>query len=207
MCDYDVCTRHPRSHTQGLSLCWDTVTCSVAQQTLRPHGLQLARLPYPSLSPALCSNSCPIKSMMPSNYLILCHTVLLLSSVFPSTRVFSNELALCIRQQKCWSFGFSISSSSEYSGLISFRIDWFDLHAVQGMLKSLLQHHHQGSLWPITEVSIYESSDGSACPSVPLSCLTLCDRMDCSLLDSSVHRIFQARILEWVAISSSRGSS
>ena len=80
--------------------------------------------------------------MMPSNYLILCHTVLLLSSVFPSTRVFSNELALCIRQQKYWSFSFSISSSSEYSGLISFRIDWFDLHAVQGTLKSLLHHHH-----------------------------------------------------------------
>ena len=100
--------------------------------SLQPQGLQRPRLPCSSVSPGLCSNSCPIKSMMPSNYLILCHTVLLLSSVFPSTRVFSNELALCIRQQKYWSFSFSISSSSEYSGLISFRIHWFDLLAVQG---------------------------------------------------------------------------
>ena len=130
-----------RSHSRAVTVLGQWLfSCSV--DSLRPHGLQLAGLPYPSLSPGLCSNSCPIKSMMPSNYLILCHTVLLLSSVFPSTRVFSNELALCIRQQKYWSFSFSISSSSEYSGLISFRIDWFDLHAVQGTLKSLL-HPHQ----------------------------------------------------------------
>ena len=76
---------------------------------------------------------------MPSNHLILCHPLLLLPSIFPSIRVFSNELALCIRWLKYWSF--SISSSSEYSGLISFRIDWFDLLAVQRTLKSLLQHH------------------------------------------------------------------
>ena len=81
------------------------------------------------------------ESMMPSNYLILCHLLLLLSSVFPSIRVFSHELALCIRWPKDWSFSISISPSNEYSGLISFRIDWFDLFAVQGTLKSLLQHH------------------------------------------------------------------
>ena len=81
------------------------------------------------------------ESVMPSNHLILCHPLLLLPSIFPSIRVFSDESALCIRWPKYWSFGFSISSSNEYSGLISFRIDWFDILAVQGALKSLLQHH------------------------------------------------------------------
>ena len=82
-----------------------------------------------------------IKSVMPSNYLILCHPFLLLPSIFPSIRVFSNESGLHIRWPKYWSFSFSISPSNEYSGLISFRIDWLDLLAVQGTLKSLLQHH------------------------------------------------------------------
>ena len=82
-----------------------------------------------------------IESEMPSNYLILCYPLLLLPSIFPSIRVFSNESALHIRWPKYWSFSFSISPSNEYSGLISFRIDWFDLLAVQGTLKSLLQHH------------------------------------------------------------------
>ena len=77
----------------------------------------------------------------PSNHLILCHSLLLLPSIFPSIRVFSNESALRIRWSKYWSFSFSISPSNEYSGLISFRIDWLDLLAVQGTLKSLLQHH------------------------------------------------------------------
>ena len=82
-----------------------------------------------------------IESVMPSNHLILCHPLLLLPSLFPSIRVFSNELALCIWWPKYWSSSFSISPSNEYSGLISFRIDWFDLLTVQGTLKSLLQHH------------------------------------------------------------------
>ena len=82
-----------------------------------------------------------IESVMPSNYLILCHPLLLLLSIFPSIRVFSNESILRIRWPKYWSFSFSISPSSEYSGLISFRMDWLDLLAVQGTLKSLLQHH------------------------------------------------------------------
>ena len=81
-----------------------------------------------------------IKSVMPSNHLILCLPLLFLPSIFLSIRVFSNELLLCIRWPKYWSF--SINTSNEYSGLISFRIDWFDLLAVQGTLKSLLQHHH-----------------------------------------------------------------
>ena len=82
-----------------------------------------------------------IELMMPSIHLILCHPLLLLPSIFPSIRVLSNESVLCIRWPKYWSFSFSISPSKEYSGLISFRIDWFDLFAVQGILKSLLQHH------------------------------------------------------------------
>ena len=82
-----------------------------------------------------------IKSVMPSNHLILCHPLLLLPSIFPSIRVFSNESVLCIRWSKYWNFSFNTSPSSEYSGLISFRMDWLDLLAVQGTLKSLLQHH------------------------------------------------------------------
>ena len=82
-----------------------------------------------------------IELMMPSHHLILCCPVLLLPSIFPSIRVFSSELALHIRWPKYWGFSFSISHSNEYSGLISYRIDWFDLLAVQGTLKCLLQHH------------------------------------------------------------------
>ena len=79
---------------------------------------------------------------MPSNHLILFHPFLLLPSIFPSIRVICNESVLCIRWPRFWSFSFSISLSNEYSGLVSFRMDWFDLHAVQGTLKSLLQHHN-----------------------------------------------------------------
>ena len=82
-----------------------------------------------------------IESVMPSNHLILCHPLLLPPSIFPTIRVFSNESALCIRRPKYWSFSFSINPSNEHSGLISFRMDWLDLLAVQGTLKSLLQHH------------------------------------------------------------------
>ena len=78
---------------------------------------------------------------MPSNHLILCHPLLLLPSIFPNVRVFSNESALCIRWPKYWSFNFNISPSTEHPGLISFRMDWLDLLAGQGTLKSLLQHH------------------------------------------------------------------
>ena len=81
------------------------------------------------------------ESVRPSNHLILCHPLLLPASILPSIRVFSNESALRIRWPKCWSFSFNISPSNEYSGLISFRMDWLDLLAVQGALKSLLQHH------------------------------------------------------------------
>ena len=82
-----------------------------------------------------------IESVMPSSHLILCHPLLLLPSIFPSIRVFSNESALRIRWPKYWSFSFNISPSNEHPGLISFRMDWLDLLAVQGTLKNLLQHH------------------------------------------------------------------
>ena len=82
-----------------------------------------------------------IELVMPSNHLILCHPLLLLPTIFPRIRVFSNESSLCIRWPEYWSFSFSISPSRKYSGLISFHIDWFDLLTLQGTLKSLLQHH------------------------------------------------------------------
>ena len=82
-----------------------------------------------------------IKSVMPSSHLILCHPLLLLPPIPPSIRVFSNESTLCMRWPKYWSFSLSISPSNEHPGLISFRMDWLDLHAVQGTLRSLLQHH------------------------------------------------------------------
>ena len=82
-----------------------------------------------------------IELVMPSNHLILCHPLLFPPSIFPSIRVFSNESVLRIRWPKCWSFSFSVSPSNEYSGLISFRMDWLDLLGVQGTLKSLLQYH------------------------------------------------------------------
>ena len=112
---------------------------SVVSDSLRPHGLQQARLPCPSPTPRACWNSCPMSWWCYPTKLILCPPLLLLPSVFPSIRVFSNESVLPIMWPTCWVF--SISSSNEYLGLISFRIDWFDLLAVQGTLKSLLQNN------------------------------------------------------------------
>ena len=113
---------------------------SVASDSFQPHGLQHARLPCPSPSPRACSNSCPL-TVMPSKHCVLCCPLLLLPSIFPGIRDFSSESALLIRWPQYWNFSFSISPSSEYSGLISFRIDWFNL-AIQGTLKSLLQHYN-----------------------------------------------------------------
>ena len=107
--------------------------------SLRPRGLQHTRPPCPSPTPGACSNSCP--SVMPSSHLILCRLLLLLSSIFPSIRDFSDESALCIRWPKYWSYSFKISPSNEHPGLISFRMDWLDLLAHRGTFKSLLQHH------------------------------------------------------------------
>ena len=114
-----------------------------------PSRVQLFSTPWiaacqPSLSFTISHSLLNLMSselVILSNHLALCCPLLLLPSIFPSIRVFSNEPALCIRWPKYWSFSFSISPSNEYSGLISFRVDWFDLFAVQGTLKSLLQHH------------------------------------------------------------------
>ena len=108
--------------------------------SMRFHGVQHARLPCPSLSPSLLKLMF-IESVMLFYHLILCCPLLLLPSTFPRIRVFSNELALDIRWAKYWSFSFSISPSNEFPGLISCGIDWLDLLAVQGTLKSFLQHH------------------------------------------------------------------
>ena len=110
---------------------------SVVSDSLQPHGLQHARPPNSQSLLKLMS----IESVMPSNHLIFCHPLLLLPSTFPSIRVFSNESVLHIRWPKYWSFSVNISPSNEYSGLISFRMDLLNLLAVQGTLKSLLQHH------------------------------------------------------------------
>ena len=106
----------------------------------RPHKLPHAKLPCPSPTPGVYSNSC-IESVMSSNHLIFCHPLLLLPSIFPSNRVSSDESALHIRWPKYWSFSFNISLFSEHSGLISFRMVWLDILAVQGTLNTLLQHH------------------------------------------------------------------
>ena len=132
-----------------------------------------------------------IKSVIPSENLILCHPLLLLPSIFPSIRVFSNESALCIRWSKYWSFSFNISPASEYSEFIS-----FDLLAVQGTLKSI----------SFCCKTTYNVNSCVFC-SVTQWCPTLCDPMHCSPPGSSDHENSQARILEWVAISSSRGYS
>ena len=125
------CYQYHFSSVQSLSCVWLFATPqTAARQASLPitNSWSLPKLMY-------------IESVMPSNYLILCHPLLLLHSIFPSIRVFSNESALCIRWPKYWSFSFNISPTIEHPGLISFRMDWLDFLAVQGTLKSLLQHH------------------------------------------------------------------
>ena len=105
--------------------------------SLWPHGLQHARLACPSPTPRVYSNSCPLSWWChPSNHLILCHPLFLLPSIFPRIRVFSHESVLCIRWPNYWNFNFNISPFREYSGLISFRMVWLDLLAIQGTFKS-----------------------------------------------------------------------
>ena len=125
----------------SLSISSVQFSCSVVFNSLRPHGLHAAC--QASLSSTISQSLLKftsIESVMPSNHLILCRPLLLLPSIFSSIRVFFSEAALRIRWPKYWSFSFNISPSNEYSGLISFRVDWFDLLAVQGTLNSLLQH-------------------------------------------------------------------
>ena len=138
-------------------------------KSLPAHGLQHTRLPFTNSSPSFTNSQSLLKLMsrelvMPSSHLILCHPLFFLPSVFPSIRIFSSEAVLCIRWPKYWSFNFSISPSNEYSGLISFRMDWLDLLAVQGTFKSLLQHHsskasilqHSSLLYSPTLTSIHD---------------------------------------------------
>ena len=117
---------------------WFLLSWSVVSDFLHPHGLQDTGFPCSLLSPEVCSTSCSLSHSMPSNHLILCHPLLLLASIFPSIRVFTNESAVPIRWPKYWSF--SISPSYECSGFSAFRSEWFDNPAVQKTLKSLLQH-------------------------------------------------------------------
>ena len=124
---------------------------SVMCDSSQPHGLQHAWLPWLSPTPRACSNSCASSQWCHPTHLILCHPLLLLPSIFPRIRVFSSESVLCIRWPKYCNF--SISPINEYSGLISFRIEWFDLLVVQGTLKSLLKHHR--SKPPILQYSAF----------------------------------------------------
>ena len=124
-----------------MECCVCVLNHSVVSNFLQPHGLQHPRLPYPSPPPGVYSKVMSIESVIPSHHLILCCPLLFLPSIFPIVKVFSNESSLLIRWPKYWSFNFSISPSKEHPGLISFRMDWVDLLAVQGNLKSLLQHH------------------------------------------------------------------
>ena len=126
--------------------------------SLQPHGLQHASPPCPSPTPRAYSNSCLFELVMPFNHLILCHLLLLLPSIFLSIRVFSNESVIHIRWPKYWSFTFNITPSDEYSGLISFRIDWLDLLAVQGTLKSLLQQYSSKASILQTQLSLQSNS-------------------------------------------------
>ena len=171
-----------------------------------------------------------IELVMPSNHLILCHPLLLLPSIFPSIRVFSNESVLPIRWPKYWKFSFNISPSNVHSGLISFRMGWLDLLVVQRTLKSLLQHHSSKvsillcSAFFIVQLSHRYMTTGktialtrwtfvgkvmslllnmlsAAAAKLLQSCLTLCDPIDGSPPGSRIPGILQARILEWVAIS------
>ena len=121
-------------------VCSVQFTCSVMSDSLWPHELQHTR-PLSITNTQSLPKLMFIELVMPSNHLILCRPLLLLPSIIPSIRVFSSESALCIRWPKYWSFSFSTSPSNEHPGLISFRMDWLDLLAVQGTFKSLLQHH------------------------------------------------------------------
>ena len=114
---------------------------SVVSDSLRPHEPQHTRPPWSITNSRSLLELVSIESVMPSSHLILCHLLLLLPPIPPSIRVFSNESTLCMRWPKYGSFSFSISPSNEHPGLISFRMDWLGLLAVQGTLKSLLQHH------------------------------------------------------------------
>ena len=176
------------SFTMRLYLLWWSVLQMIAQSVQSLSRVRLLATPWTTARQASLSitNSrsstkpMSIESVIPSNHLILYRPLLLLPSIFPSIRVFSNESALHIRWPKYWSFSFNISLTNEHPGLMDFRMDWLDLVAVQGTLY--------------------------LCAKSFQSCPTLCDPVGCSPPGSSGHGILQARILEWVAMRFSRGS-
>ena len=199
---------------------------------LQPHGLQHARPPCPSPTPGIYWYSCALSRWChPAISSSVVRPLLLPPSIFSSIRVFSNESVFRLRWPKYWSFSFSISPSNEYPGLVSFRMDWLDLLAVQGTLKSLLQHHSskvsvlQCSAFFMVQLShpymttgktialtrqtcfgkvmslLFNMLSAAAAAKSHQSCPTLCDPIDGSSTGSSVPGILQARILEWVAIS------
>ena len=187
--------------------------------SLRPHKPQHARPPvhHQLLESTQTYVHCVGDAIQPSYPLSSPSPPAL--KIFPSFRVVSNESALCIRWPKYWSFSFSISPSNEHPGLISFRMDWLDLLAVQGTLKSLFQYHSskasiiQQSALFIVQLSHPYTTTGktialttAAAAKSLQSCPTLCDPIDSSPLGSPVPGILQARILEWVAISFSKRS-
>ena len=169
---------------------------SVVQLSPTPFKPQESELPWTTALQACLSitssQSLPrlmsIESVMPSNHLILCHPLLLLPSIFPSIRVFSNESVLRIRWPKYWSFSFSISPSSEHPGLISFRTDWLDLLAVQGTLKSLLQHHSskasilQRSAFSIVQLSHPYMTTGKTSMITKVSCFKRYENFESGVL-------------------------
>ena len=132
---------HLTYHSLGSTFSSFQFNCSVVSDSLQPHGLQVLQASLSIANSWSPHKLMSLESVMPSNHLILCCPLLFPPSIFPSLRVFSNKSVLCIRWPKYWSFSLSISPPNEYSGLISFRMDWLDLLAVQGSLKSLLQHH------------------------------------------------------------------
>ena len=156
-----------------------------------------------------------VESIMPSNHFILCHSLFFLPSIFWSIRVLSNESALCIRWPKYWSFSFSISSSNEYLGLISFKIDWAWPACSPGDTQEsfpapqfeTISSSELSLLYDPTLTSTYDCCKSHIYVLVAQSCPTLCDHMDYRPSSSFVHGIFQVRMLKWIAISFAKGSS
>ena len=202
-------------------------SCSVVSDSVQSHGMQHTRPPCPSPTPRIYPNSCPLSWW--------CHPTIsssrplfLLPSIFPGIRVFSNESVLRITWPKYWSFSFNISPSNEYSGLISFRMDWLDLLVVKGPLKSLLQHHSskasilRHSAFFTVQLSHPYRTTGKTTAlteySVSLVCVCMyihmCAQLCLTFLQPHVLKparllcpwILQGRTLAWVATSSSRGS-
>ena len=162
---------------------------SAMSNSLRPHGVQHTSLPCPSPSPGHCSNSYPLSQWCHPT-ISSSHLLLPLPSIFPSIRVFSSESALLIRWPKYWTFTFSINPFNEYSGLIFFRIDWFDIFAVQGTLKNLLQYQFKSINFLVLMVRYHHWHNGHEFEQTPgdsggQRSLACCSPWDCKELDTT----------------------